>query len=150
MQASALLSSPVVIENCTELERIPQVMLENVYSSFDTLVDTRIQAYAKILGNHSRTLSKSHTDGNYYGTRVLEYKLKTLLEIGTSIYADSVITTFTAGKDSVIKEKNGYTEITSPISMNVEIRDLHMQCADSGNSSCLKVCFEASGKLNGK
>jgi hypothetical protein len=156
MLASALLSQSVdidVIENSTELEFIPRMMLENVYSSFDTLVDARVLAYSKILGNHSRTLAESHredSDEDYSGTRVLEYKLKTLLEIGTSIYADSVITTFTPGKDHRIEEKDGFTEITTPITMNVEIRDLHMPCADSGSSANLRLCFNAAGTLQGE
>jgi hypothetical protein len=128
-------------------------MLENVYSSFDMLVDARVLAYSKILGNHARTLAESHredSDGDYSGTRVLEYKLKTLLEIGTSIHADSVITTFTAGKDHRIEEKDGFTEITTPITMNVEIRDLHMPCADSGSSANLRLCFNAAGTLKGE
>jgi hypothetical protein len=155
IQASALLAQPIHVDvsgGCKEPESIPNVMMENVYSSFDKLVDARILAYSKILGNHWLTLAESHWKGSVgddlcSGAQVIEYKLKTLLEIGTNIYADSAASTFTIDGDHQIEERDGWTEITYPISMKVEINDLRLPCSESHN---IKVSFEAPGTIQGE
>jgi hypothetical protein len=158
MQASSLLSEPMsvdVSENVSALESMPRIMLENLYSSFDRLVDARILAYSKILGSHRLSLAESlgdDADGLAFssGARVLEYKLKTLLEIGTNIYADSVVTTFTTGDDHLVEEKDGRSQVTTSIIMKVEIHDLHMPCNESENIAKLPVSFSAGGTIQGE
>jgi hypothetical protein len=159
MQASRLLSEPMsvdVIENALGLESMPHLMLENLYSSFDRLVDARILAYAKILGSHRLSLSEFRSDDAdgeeafSTGAQVPEYKLKTLLEVGTNIYADSVVTTFIPGDDHQVEEKGGLCEVTTSITMKVEIHDLHMPCNEIGNIAKLPVSFSAGGTIRGE
>jgi len=67
-------------------------MLENVYDSFDQLVDSRIRAYAQILRNHIQVLRNMNDER---GALIVEYKLRTLLEYATNnALFDSVSTTF--------------------------------------------------------
>ena len=157
MQASAMLSQPIIIdgnEPTACLEDVPRLILENLYSSFDRLVDARILAYSKILGSHGLTLAASHRQDAgvdaYEGTKVLEYKLKTLLEIGTNIYADSVTTSFSFEGDTNVEKKDDITQVSAPIVMKVEIKDLHVPCTDSGRTSSVPVCFSAPGLIKGE
>jgi hypothetical protein len=159
MQASSLLSSraaaDILDESSLGGEKTPRVILSNLYSSFDKLVDARILAFSKILGGHGLTLAQSQDDLSAEGdfaasNKVLEYKLKTLLEIGTSIYADSVTTTFTPTNDQKVVDNGDSMIISIPSTLKVEINNLHLPCSASGEAAQFLVIFEAPGMIEGE
>eukprot|EP00538_Stauroneis_constricta_P011214 CAMPEP_0119546484 /NCGR_PEP_ID=MMETSP1352-20130426/887_1 /TAXON_ID=265584 /ORGANISM="Stauroneis constricta, Strain CCMP1120" /LENGTH=627 /DNA_ID=CAMNT_0007591195 /DNA_START=228 /DNA_END=2111 /DNA_ORIENTATION=+ len=120
LHAAALLSRPITASATNELQHMPQTLLENIYSSFDVLVDARIRVYTRVLSSHGlllRSEGRSRNDGvkrdndnnnheqhKCLGTKAIEYKLRTLLEIGTTLSADKVSTKFarTTTKPTVI------------------------------------------------
>jgi len=88
-------------------------MLENVYDSFDQLVDSRIRAYAQILRNHIQVLRNMNDER---GALIVEYKLRTLLEYATNnALFDSVSTTF-----KVLSNDDVAATATATKSMNEE------------------------------
>jgi hypothetical protein len=159
MQASSLLASRMAADVFDESslggEKAPHVILSNLYSSFDKLVDARVLAFSKILGGHGLTLVKSQDDLSSAGdfaasSKVLEYKLKTLLEIGTSIYADSVSTTFASTDDPKVVDNVDTMIISIPSALKVEINHLHLPCSASGEAAEFPVSFEAPGVIEGE
>jgi hypothetical protein len=159
MQASALLSRPISLESEAiqdVLQRIPRIMLENVYSSFDVLVDARLNVYSKVLRSHGWSLAQCNDgmeDDACSGVKAVEYKLKTLLEIGTSIYADSVETKFSVETDAVAKTTKldeGGIEIQLPICMETFVHALHIpSTTDSSHAASLPLCFRTTGSVSG-
>ncbi|KAG7367533.1 hypothetical protein IV203_030204 [Nitzschia inconspicua] len=104
------------------LEQISRHMLENFLDSFDQLVDARIRQYSKVLSNHSLSLLSASGRAD-----VVEYKLRTLLEIGTNISFGSISIQFdnTASTKSDIKCG---TNTSLPVMLVVEIDSLQFRC----------------------
>jgi hypothetical protein len=156
VQVSKLLLRPVRIDVGTEkefLEEIPGLMLENLYASLDVLVDARINVYSKILRSHGLSLAKCNDAPNCRssGVMAVEYKLKTLLQIGTNLSADSVETKFSVPPNSkaTISNKNRL-ELTLPILMEAFVRDLSIPSPDDGKKAKLPLAFNALGAITGK
>jgi hypothetical protein len=156
VQVSKLLLRPVTIDVETEkefLEEIPGLMLENLYASLDVLVDARINVYSKILRSHGLSLAKCNDAANCpsSGVMAVEYKLKTLLEIGTNLSADSVETKFSVQPNSkaTISDENRL-ELTIPILMEAFVRDLNIPSPDDGEKAKMSLSFNAPGTITGK
>jgi hypothetical protein len=158
VHVSNLLSRPITIDVDTEkefLEAIPGLMLENLYASLDVLVDARINVYSQVLRSHGLSLAKGNDGANCLssGVMAMEYKLKTLLEIGTSLSADSVETKFSVvqpnSKGTTSHENN--FELTIPILMEAFVRGLHIPTPDDGEKTRLPLlAFHAPGAITGK
>ena len=119
------------------------IMLENILDSFDHLVDARLHQYSKVLKNHGQSLSSS-------GAQIVEYKLRTLLEIGTNISFGSISTKF------VPTEEKATTTVTDstcslPVLLTVEIDSLqfHHRTYQS-HPHHQRLTFQAPGTLQGK
>jgi hypothetical protein len=130
VKASAWMSQPIVLEDpgVEQLEQIPRQILENVLDSFDQLVDARIRQYSKVLSNYYLSLPKEAAMSA--GARVVEYKLRRLLEFGTNISFGSISTNFTPmdvdGSSTVqfTVDDDGRKEHSLPIQLTVEIQSL--------------------------
>ena len=161
-QASKLLSKPTSVKvrqsSATDDVLLPRIILSNLYSSFDKLVDARILAFSKILSGHLSSHKEEEgeeaSSAHHQSAMVLEYKLKTLLEIGTSIFADSVTTSFTpittTSETTTRTSEDGSTTIIIPMTMKVEIDNFHLPCSASGDTAILPVIFEAPGTIKGE
>jgi hypothetical protein len=161
VQASKLLLRPVTIDVETEkefLEEIPGLLLENLYASLDVLVDARISVYSKVLRSHGLSLAKCNGNGAANclssGAMAVEYKLKTLLEIGTSLSADSFETKFSVqpninSKATATSDENRL-ELTIPILMEAFVTDLNIPSPDDGEKAKLPLAFNAPGSITGK
>ena len=160
-EASKLLSKPTSVKvrqsSATE-DVLPRIILSNLYSSFDKLVDARISAFSKILSGHLSSHKEEEgeeaSSAHHQSAMVLEYKLKTLLEIGTSIFADSVTTSFTpittTTTETSTTSEDGTTTIIIPMTMKVEIDNFHLPCSASGDTAIVPVIFEAPGTIKGE
>ncbi|KAL3924806.1 MAG: hypothetical protein SGILL_000816 [Bacillariaceae sp.] len=84
---TAAVASTATASTAADLLLPSHIMLENILDSFDHLVDARLHQYSKVLRNHGHSLSSS-------GAQIVEYKLRTLLEIGTNISFGSISTKF--------------------------------------------------------
>jgi hypothetical protein len=97
MQASSWMSQQIIQRDATESQlkkEVPCRILEAILDSFDQLVDARIRQYSNILRNHYLSLLLNNDDDNRRA-KVVEYKLRTLLEFGTNISFGSISSRFT-------------------------------------------------------
>jgi hypothetical protein len=166
-QASKLLLRQVTIDAQTEtqfLNEIPGLLLDNLYASLDVLVDARMHVYSKILASHSLSLANAQCRKN--ADMAVEYKLKTLLQIGTSLSADAVETKFSVvpwkatTNNTTTNTTTGDLELTIPILMETFVRDLNIpspttttttNADDDGETSSTKLplSFSAPGSIIG-
>ena len=127
---------------------VPCRMLENILDSFDHLVDARLHQYSKVLRNHGQSLSTA-------GQQIVEYKLRTLLEIGTSISFGKISTKFTATNEEAKTTEDSTTTVTElPITLTVEIDSLQFhpptqQQQAQQQQEQEKISFSCSGKIQG-
>jgi hypothetical protein len=155
-QVSNLLLRPVTIdlENEKEfLEEIPGLMLENLYASLDVLVDARINVYSKVLRSHGLALAKCNDAANCSssGVMAVEYKLETLLEIGTNLSSDSVETKFSVQPNSkATTSDENRLELTIPILLEAFVKDLNIPIPDVAEKAKLPLTFNAPGTITGK
>ena len=84
-----------VVENFHE---VPKLMLSNFCSSFATLMNSRLRAYASFLARHALTLASEHEDEGAHG---IEQKLEVMLGIGSRITVSSSSSTFLVDKNSL-------------------------------------------------
>jgi hypothetical protein len=155
VKASAYMSQPVKVQPATGscFKEIARHMLENILDSFDQLVDARIRQYSKVLSNHG--LSLRSASGR---VDIVEYKLRTLLEIGTNISFGSISVKF----ESTTTNMNVATTPTEmlatiPVMLTVEIDSLQFHppnhpCHNSSSSKRHRnhLTFHAPGRIHGK
>jgi hypothetical protein len=160
MKALACMSQPVVFENATttttttmQVEEVSRHMLENFLDSFDQLVDARIRQYSKVLSNHGLSLLSASGRAD-----IVEYKLRTLLEIGTNISFGSISIKFenSAANTSTSTTSDDDTT-TLPVMMTVEIDSLQLHGPATTSSKEApsidhrhrhKLTFQAPGRIH--
>jgi hypothetical protein len=160
VHASSLLARQLLVTDPSEFHRVPVVMLENLFAAFDTLVDARILVYSKILRSHARSLARCNDANNSNdastGLMAVEYKLKTLLEIGTSLSADSFATKFSVSSIATVDgtkaevASDGSSIIIVPITIEAHIADLHVHSPVEGLAATIPLTFQAEGSITGK
>lgn len=151
---SSTTTSPVISE-------LPLQMLDNLKSSFLTLVDARLRAYITILARHGVNLSECpglSQEEQQEGVLAVERKLETLINIGTGVTIDNMVTFFhleecknsndgDAGDDNQQQQNEQY-EVTMPLVMETTM-DVSIPKIGSG-SQLLTVGASAKGSLKGK
>lgn len=163
IKASACMSQ-LITENdpsLRSLERdISRRLLENILDSFDQLVDARISQYSKVLSNHGLSLSTK-------GAQIVEYKLRTLLEIGTNISFGSISTKFESSEMTATTTRtttNGdkcTTELLVMLTVEIDSLRFHRPMSVSSSDNLLsgnvlqhhdpnKLTFRARGTMQGK
>jgi hypothetical protein len=86
-----------VPEELVTISEIPNLILENLSSSFLTLTDARLRAYVSILARHGVSLSKCPAlceDEQKEGVVAVERKLDALIKVGTGLTIDNIVTCF--------------------------------------------------------
>ena len=152
---ASLLARTMSLHETEEFHLVPSVILENFFSAFDTLVDARIAVYSKILSSHALSLAEcnddySNNDANA-SLRAVEYKLQTLLHIGTNLTADKVVTNFTIQPSYDASNQGKDTnEITIPITMEAHIEQLHIPSPVDGLVASIPLDFKADGVIKGE
>lgn len=87
----------VTCEEFVTLADLPHQMLENLAGSFLTLADARLRAYISILARHGVSLSSCPAlsgDEQKEGVLAVQRKLETLIQVGTGVTIDNMVTFF--------------------------------------------------------
>jgi hypothetical protein len=153
VKASACMSQQVIVQQLDEhcFKEVARHMLENLLDSFDQLVDARIRQYSKVLSNHGLSLLSASGRAD-----IVEYKLRTLLEIGTNISFGSISINVECPTsiDVAAATTDGCAVI--PVMLTVEIDSLQFHPANPSyhrnnrKRHRNKVSFNAPGSLYGK
>lgn len=95
------------------ISELPLQMLDNLASSFLTLVDARLRAYITILARHGVNLSECPAlsqEERQEGILAVERKLETLINIGTGVTIDNMVTFFRLDESSANAEAQADAE----------------------------------------
>lgn len=137
------------VDNITE---VPSMMLKNLAGSFALLVDARLRAYVTILARHGVALAESSEmpeEHKEEATRAVERKLASLLDIGSRMTIDNMVTNFhsrpTLGMSSCVGD--GVEAIMIPLVM-CAVLDLTIPKVNSGHER-VTVTLQTAGAISG-
>lgn len=129
-----------------------KALLQNVYSAFAVLVDSRLHAYAAFLARHALSLEKKQSGKSGESSskkiatvRGIEEKLTTILSTGAQVDADSIVTRFYV-EDEKISFDDGKST-SSPLSFTISM-DLTIP-RPKGKKESVSVTFATSGTITG-
>jgi hypothetical protein len=153
VKASGCMSQPVKVQQPSEgsFKTVARIMLENFLDSFDQLVDARIRQYSKVLSNHGLSLLSASGRAD-----IVEYKLRTLLEIGTNISFGSISIKFeNTTSINVTTTTTSEKRAVIPVMLKVEIDSLQFHppnpsCHNNLKRHRNKLTFHAPGIIQGK
>jgi hypothetical protein len=153
VKASTCMSQPVnFVKEPTEysFKQVSRHMLENFLDSFDQLVDARIRQYSKVLSNHGLSLLSASGRAD-----IVEYKLRTLLEIGTNITLGSISIKFENTTSLNVAHRTTEKCAVIPVMLTVEIDSLqfhprYRSCQNNYKRHRNKLTFHAPGSIHGK
>ena len=173
---SSLLSRPILVSNSAtkstlseenenesdalefiaeKSEEVPNLMLQNFFTSFSTLLNSRLRAYATFLARHGLSLFECSETAEELedGVTGVEQKLETMLEIGRLVSADAVVTSFQAKPEEakVINDEEQVDEqkVSVPLVMEASINISIPRPVGDGSES-ITVSFRANGNITGK
>ena len=133
------------------LEDVPKVMMANFATSFSTLMNSRLRAYATFLARHAISIAQCSEEMD----RVvgIERKLETMLAIGSQVCATRVSSSFEIdpkGAQTVEGDEGEASQVAVPLKANlcVYIQLPHVKEAD-GNE-LMNVSLHVNGRLSGK
>lgn len=134
-----------VPDELVTISEIPNLMLENLRSSFLTLTDARLRAYISILARHGVSLSKCPAlcdEEQREGVLAVERKLEALIKVGTGLTIDNMVTCFRL--DEWDGEGDGSIPLVLETTMDVCIPKI------SGGEEIVTIGASAKGSVNGK
>lgn len=135
--------------NVTE---VPTTILKNLAGSFALLVDARLRAYITILARHGKALSESPQvpeENREEATRAVERKLAGLLDIGSRMTIDNMVTNFHPRPKLGITSDvgDGIGALMIPLVMSA-VLDITIPKVDSGHER-VTVSLQAAGAISG-
>jgi len=174
----SLLSRPILVSNTPEVNTgildnemggsdetfmasrvsdIPSIMMQNVFDSFSTLLNSRLRAHATFLARHGLALLNDASDGeggaNEQGIIGVEQKLETMLEIGRLISTNAIVTSFEAQTENAKtidnSEGEGTCQTKMPLIMKVSI-DISLPHPSRESNETVTVSFQCHGSITGK
>jgi hypothetical protein len=101
----------VTCEEFVTLSDLPHQMLDNLAGSFLTLTDARLRAYISILARHGVSLSSCPAlsrDEQKEGVLAVERKLETLIQVGTGVTIDNMVTFFRLDNSQSEQDDKGF------------------------------------------
>lgn len=104
------------------LDELPPTMLNNLGESFLTLVDARLRVYITILARHGINLSECPATSG----ESLEQKLSTLIDVGTGVRIENLVTLFNVKEKTEDCEENR-KHVKMPFLMEVTM-DVSIPC----------------------
>jgi hypothetical protein len=141
-------------------QQVPKLMLENFGTSFNTLMNSRLRAYANFLARHALSHVRcSKTQDEMEGVTSIERKLKTMLGIGHQVSAASIVSEFTADPSKCTEEiaeaqedstQDWTFQASMPLKMSISIDIALPHVEMEGGDETLTVTFETTGKICGK
>jgi hypothetical protein len=166
---ASLLSRPLLVSNdqqkiCEEsdeddasfafmaegIEMVPLLMQQNLVSSFSTLFQSRLRAYATFLARHGLTVAACAETANELddGVSGVKQKLETLLMLGQHVCVGKVETLFTPEAEQCSTGVDGDDQMASlPLTMQATIT-LSIPTV-TGSPMDFTVKIQASGSITG-
>jgi hypothetical protein len=139
------------------VQEVPKLMLGNFCTSFNTLMNSRLRAYANFLARHALSHARcSKTDTEIEGVVSIERKLETMMGIGHQVSAASISSDFSIElgqySESPEEDTDEVVQASMPLKMNISINIVlpHVEMEGSEGDETVKVTFETSGKIFGK
>lgn len=128
------------------VSEIPDVILENLGSSLLTLKDARLRAYISILARHGVSLSSCDAlceDEQKEGVLAVERKLDALIEVGTGLTINNIVTCFHL-EDYSDEESDTNIPLVLETTMDVCIPKM------CGGEEIVTIRASAKGSVTGK
>lgn len=136
------------------LEEVPKLMLENFCTSFSTLMNSRLRAYASFLARHAVSHARcSKTEEERECLALLEHKLDTMLHIGHQIAVEDLVSEFVVDPEQCserLDSDDAFFQASIPLKMKISLDILLPHLETDRRDETLKVLFEASGNICGK
>eukprot|EP00541_Cyclophora_tenuis_P008771 CAMPEP_0116567832 /NCGR_PEP_ID=MMETSP0397-20121206/15245_1 /TAXON_ID=216820 /ORGANISM="Cyclophora tenuis, Strain ECT3854" /LENGTH=423 /DNA_ID=CAMNT_0004094905 /DNA_START=18 /DNA_END=1289 /DNA_ORIENTATION=+ len=156
VEGTTIIDSPCVTPTNSDSLRgsmmdAPQLVLENLASSFLVLVDARLRAYITILARHGVSFSECpglSLEEQEEGVLAIERKLATLIEIGTSVVIQNMVTSFTALLHQEPKAVVDGKRTSLPIGMETTM-DVFVPSSLSNKQTNVTFSSRATGTLSG-
>ena len=158
-QASCLLARHIcwnaLQDDPALMDQLPKLLLENLYSALDVLVDARISVYSKVLQSHAIAMAQSNTSRDNSQRQAIEFKLQSLLEIGTHLSASGISTSFSVPAGAIPKVQEPDGRVTLPIILEARVHELAIPNPGLDSSSPdayspLSLAFSTAGRISGK
>jgi hypothetical protein len=135
--------------NVTE---VPTTLLKNLAGSFALLVDARLRAYITFLARHGEALAQSPQvpeEQREGATRAVERKLASLLDIGSRVTIDNMVTNFHPSPKLGMScdVADGVGAVMMPLVMSA-LLDITIPKVDSGHER-ITVSLQAAGAISG-
>ena len=135
----------------TMIHQLPLKMLDNLASSFLTLVDARLRAYITILARHGVSLSDCpalDAEEQREGVLAVERKLDTLLEVGSGVAIENMVAFFRIEPEAVEQTtKDGGVRL--PLVMETTF-DVAIPEVAGGGTQLVTVAAAAKGNIEGE
>jgi hypothetical protein len=134
--------------SCHALSSVPKAMLHNLATSFRLLVVARLRAYTTILARHGVSLAID-PQVNKEAVQAVERKLDNLVEIGSRISIENMVTSFQPqSKMGMSRSREGSTEeLLIPFIFSA-ILDVFIPDENEGHER-VTVSLQAAGAIAG-
>jgi len=141
----------------SSLEAVPKLMLTNFCTSFSTLMNSRLRAYATFLTQHALSLA---TENEVEGVMGIEHKLETMLSIGSQVTAGSLASDFvvadpqldaqvTVAENNEQDDDDDTFEVSLPLKADIRINISLPHVNEGDGNEFMKVSFQATGTICG-
>lgn len=140
----------VACHNVSKPCQVPTAMLNNLAASFRLLVDARLRAYTSILARHGVSLAISpEVEHRQEAVEAVERKLENLLDIGSRISINNMVTSFQPQSKLGISRtcEDGTEEIMMPVLMSA-VLDITIPDEDDFHER-IAVSLQATGAIAG-
>jgi len=135
--------------NLLPIHKLPSAILDNLAESFLTLIDARLRAYITILARHGVNLSECPFVGGdelSEGVLSLGKKLGILINIGTGVNIENIVTLFSLGQGNVIMENERSLEFTLVMETTMDV-SIPSRC---NGSELVTMAANTKGLLKGE
>lgn len=146
-------SPPSAIENpiLASVGQVPDQLLANLQASFALLIEARLRAYITILARHGVSLATCPgvpEEERDDAILAVEQKLQCLLEIGTNVSMDNLVTNFGCPKKQQQVSYGQEESITLPLGMGAGF-DISIPSFTSDKPERFTVAVKTSGTITG-
>jgi hypothetical protein len=133
------------------LEDVPKVMMSNFGTSFSTLMNSRLRAYATFLARHA--LSLAQCSDELEPVTSIEHKLQTMLDIGSQVRTVQVSSEFAVdleGAETVACDGDEATQVSLPIKAKLCVHIALPHVKEVDGNELMTVSLQVHGKVCGE
>jgi hypothetical protein len=133
------------------LEDVPKVMMSNFGTSFSTLMNSRLRAYATFLARHAMSLAQCSEE--IEPVISIEHKLEAMLAIGSQVRTVQVSSEFAVDPEkaeTVACDGDEATQVSVPLKVNLCVHLALPHVKEVGGNELMTVSLQVHGKVCGK